>query len=257
MSSVGSFRDFPARFYLDKYYSSVGAENDAFMRAVADGTRTVGTLETVVEIGGGPSLCGILAMAAAAQDGPEHVIWVDVAPSNLAEVRAWVEGAESAFEYTEVLRWIERELGVDPAEIVRRLRCATWETRAVDLRQGLPADLIGAGDVVGSYFFAEGATGVEQEFVDLTASVARAAAPGAHVALAYIRRSLPYSLDDGVLYPAFSVDEENLPPLLRRAGFELDGLRVERGPRDDPPARSGYDGMVFVAGLARSGAIPG
>ena len=248
MAEAGSFLTFPARFYLEKYYSGVGAENEAFMRAVAESGREAGKLETVVEIGGGPSLCGMLAMAAGAEEGPERVVWVDIAPSNLAEVGAWLEDAEGAFEYAEVLRWIEGELDVDSAKVVRRLRGADWEMHAVDLWKGLPADLAGAGDVVGSYFFAEAATGLEDGFIGLTASLAEAAAPGARLALAYIRRSQPYHLNDDAVYPAFSVDENSIPSLLERAGLDLEDLQVMLGPRDEPPARPGYDGMVFVSG---------
>jgi hypothetical protein len=74
------------------------------------------------------------------------------------------------------------------------------------------------------------------------------ASPGALIALSYIRRSRPYRLDDETLHPALSLDEEDLPNLLARAGLEFAELRFERGPIDDPPARPGYDGMVFATG---------
>lgn len=248
MTHLSRFSNFPARFYLDKYYSRVGVENEGFMRAVAESVQAVDKLGTVVELGGGPSLCGMFAMTAATRAGPERVIWVDVAIPNLAEIEAWLQDSEDAFDYTEVFRWIARQFGADAAKIARRLRGARWEMHQVDLWDGLPGDLRGVGDVVGSYFVAESATADEHGFVALTSRVLDAASPGACVALAYIRRSGPYSLDDATLYPAVAVDEDSLPGLLDAAGLRFAEVEIHRGALQDPPARPGYDGMVFVSG---------
>lgn len=248
MSDVTSHPEFPARFYLEKYYSSVGMENAAFMRAAARSVGPVERLGAVVELGGGPSLCALFAMAAATDAGPARVIWADLAPSNLIEVEDWLRGECGAFEYAAVLQWLEEEFDVDRSELAERVRGAEWEFRRLDLRRPLAAGVREVADVVGSHFFAEGATSDEGRFVEMTSRVREAASPGALIALSYIRHSRPYRLDDETLYPSFSLDEDSLPPLLARAGLELAELLVERGPRDDPPARPGYDGMVFATG---------
>jgi len=248
------FDRFPARYYLEKYYSEIGPENDAFMRATATAVDRLDDLGTVIELGGGPSLCGLLAMTAATDRGPRRVAWLDASPGSLDEVASWLADAPSAFDYGAVRRWIAGTLGADPDAVARRLRDATWDLRRVDLQRELPTDLTGVGDVVGSYFFAEAATGHEREFVKLTAGVSQVAATGAHVALAYIRHSQSYRLDDDTVYPAYSLDEETLPQLLDAAGLRFDELVVSQGPLDDPPARPGYDGMVFAHGRLARGA---
>ena len=248
MSHADRFSNFPARFYLDKYYARVGVENEAFMLAVAESVQTVDELGTVVELGGGPSMCGMFAMTAATRSGPERVVWVDVGAPNLDEIAAWLRNAPEAFDYTEILGWLADAFEVDPAKVAERLRGAVWEMRRTDLWHGLPGDLRGAADIVGSYFLAESATGNEQGFVELTSRVVDAASPGARVALAYIRRSGPYRLDDATLHPAVAVDEDSLPRLLDAAGLRFADMEIRRGPREDPPARPGYDGMVFVSG---------
>lgn len=253
MPSV-AVRNFPARFYLERYYAGVGVENEAFMRSVAMSVRATERLGTVCELGGGPSLCGLLAMVAATETGPERVVWVDVAPSSVAEVEGWLAGTPSAFDYSEVLLWLEREFCVDPREVGRRVCAAEWDLRCLDLRRPLPRDLCGACDVVGSHFLAEAATNDERDFIEITSRVGEVAADGAVVALSYVRGSQPYRLDSDVVYPAFAVDEMSLPPLLKDAGLEFSDLSVERGPKDEPPARSGYDGMLFANGrLTRGG----
>jgi hypothetical protein len=248
MSDVTPFLDFPARFYLERYYSTVGVENQAFMRAVASSVRPTERLGTVCELGGGPSLCGLFAMVAATESGPERVVWVDVARSSLSELNAWLRGAPHAFPYSEVLRWIEREFGVGPRELTERVRAARWDLRLLDLCRPLPPALCGLADVVGSHFLAEAATGDEREFVEITRRVSEAAAAGALIALSYVRRSQPYRLDDDIVYPAFAVDERNLPRLLSEASLDLVEMSIDRGPLEDPPARPGYDGMLFVTG---------
>jgi hypothetical protein len=248
MSNGGLFSNFPARFYLEKYYSHVGVENEAFMRTIAAAVHQVDELGTVVELGGGPSLCGMFAMTAATRSGPERVVWVDIGAPNLAEIAAWVRNADDAFDYAEVLRWLAREFEVDPVEIAQRLRAASWDLRSADLWGELPGDLRGVGDVVGSYFLAEAATDNEQGFVELTTRVLDASRVGAHIVLAYARNSGSYRLEDATLYPALAVNEDSLPRLLDAAGLRFEDLTIRRGPLEDPPARPGYDGMVFACG---------
>ena len=252
MTSPDALTRFPARFYLEKYYSHVRVENAAFMRAVGDAVAGAGSLGTVVELGGGPSLCGLLAMAAATDEGPARVVWIDAAPSSLDQVAAWLRDDAHAFGYEAVLRWLAETMGADPAALATRLRAASWHLHCADLRTGLPAAVRGVGDVVGSYFLAEAATDQEPVFVELTRRVGEAAAPGARVALAYVRRSGPYRLQDATLHPALAVDESSLPGMLDAAGLRFAELALRRGPRDDPPARPDYEGMVFATGrLAR------
>jgi len=244
-------RRFPARYYLEKYYTNVGLENAAFMRAAARSVRPVERLGVFAELGGGPSLCALFAMVAATRVGPTRVVWMDVASSCLKEVDDWLRMEAGAFDYAAVLQWLEDEFDVDRSELAGRVRGAEWDMRRLDLHRPLPADLWGVGDVVGSHFFAESATGDEERFVEMTSHIGQAASPGALIALSYIRRSRPYRLQDDTLYPALSLDEDNLQPLLARAGLKFAELRVERGPIDDPPARPDYDGMVFATGSLR------
>jgi len=248
MPTAALFFDYPARFYLGKYYSKVGVENDAFMRSVADATRRLGSLGTVVELGGGPSLCAMFAMTAATESGPERVVWLDAGAPNLREVQSWLSGQPDAFDYSAILDWLEAELGASAQNVIERLRGARWDLRMIDLWAGLPADLDGVGDVVGSYFVAECATDCEAEFIELTKRVRQTSRDGAQVVLAYIRASSPYRLHDDTLYPALAVDECNLPSLLDLAGVSLANRAIRRGPIDEPPPRPGYSGMVFVQG---------
>jgi len=45
-----------------------------------------------------------------------------------------------------------------------------------------------------------------------------------------------------------AVDEDSLPGLLEAAGLRLEDMEIRLGPLEDPPARAGYDGMVFACG---------
>jgi len=251
MSSGSRFANFPARFYLRKYYAHIGPENAALMRAAAAAVASLDTLGTVVELGGGPSLCGLLAMVAATDSGPHRVVWVDIGAPNGEELAAWLRDDSAAFDWGPALRWLERETGADAHALTARLRAAHWDVRRADLWDGLPAGVGGVGDVVASYFLAEAASDDADGFVELTRRVREAARPGARVALAYVRRSEPYRLEDATLHPAFAVDEHSLLPLLHAAGLQFAELEVRRGPRDEPPARPGYAGLVLAHGRLR------
>lgn len=251
MSSASRFSNFPARFYLEKYYAHVGIENESFLHAVASSVQTIKQLGTVLELGGGPSLCGMFAMTAATRAGPERVVWLDVGMPNMTEIAAWLRQTSQAFDYARILNWLSQTFAVRREEIVERLCAASWDMRCVDLSHGLPQDLRGTADVVGSYFLAEAAAGEEQGFVELTRRVGEAASPAGRVTLAYIRHSEAYRLEDPTLHPAFAVDETTLPRLLDAAGLRFAEVEIRRGPRETPPARPGYDGMVFVSGQLR------
>jgi len=189
-------------------------------------------------------------MTAATTRGPKKVIWADIAESSHAEVGLWLRQQSGAFKYRDVLGWIEDELGAPAAMVAQRIRAASWDLRTLDLFQPLPEDLLCVGDVVGSFFVAEAASSEKNDFLAVTARIAEAARSEARVSLAYIRRSRPYHLEGKRLYPAFPVDESTLPQLLAEANLRLSEIRVTQRPTEEPPARAGYEGMVFVSGVA-------
>lgn len=242
-----SFREFPARAYLDKYYSYVGEENASMLRAIVDFARRLKPrFNHVVEVGGGPSLVSLLALTAAL-GAPKRVAFLDIAPANLEEVSLWLTEDPSSFDYSRILRWLEIEYGADRHQVESSLRSARWELLEVDLEKPLPRYLRARYDVVSSHFFAESATDDRCEFERLLADLVAMGRPEASVFLSLMRRSIGYSVA-GKDFPAFPVDEVTLTQHLENAGIHFEDFDIRSVLAEDPPTRPGYDGMVFAAG---------
>ena len=247
------FDEFPARAYLEKYYSEVGRENATMLRSITDYlSRADAPTETVVELAGGPSLASMLALGAIRRSPLKRILFTDVGRENLAEVDRWVSDSGDQYDYRHVLRWLEGETGAAPEEIVAPLRDSKWELERFDWRGSPPADWCGF-DVVCSHFFAESATSSEEEFVEMLGQVPRLGRPGAVVLMSFMSRSEGYTID-GMDFPAFGVDEANLLAYLRRAGVGLTDVVMRTCGTDDASSGPGYEGLLFVAG--RLGATP-
>lgn len=244
---MASFHDFPARAYLEKYYSYVGAENASMLRALVDFARHLEPrLNQVVEVGCGPSIVPLLALTVAL-GAPRHIVFLDIAPANLSEVSLWLAEDARRFDYGAIIKWLEIEYGVDPNRVESDLRSAQWELRETDLGEPLPQCLRARFDVVSSHFFAESATADRNEFERLLHDLTAMGRPGASVFLSLMRRSVGYSVA-GQDYPALPVDEQTLTMHLTDAGAHFETLDIRSVPAEQPPTRPGYEGMVFAAG---------
>ncbi|MGI8593490.1 MAG: hypothetical protein ACR2ML_03820 [Solirubrobacteraceae bacterium] len=249
---MSAFRGFPARSYLEKYYSYVGDENAEMLGAISAFARELRpAMGHVIEVGGGPSIVALLGLCSAVDETPGRITFVDVAESNLAEIELWRRNAKESFDYSAVTTWLERETGGRVADAAAALRAATWEPLCLDLLTPAPPDLIGTFDTVSSHFFAESATGDEEELLTLLHRTASFGRKNSTLFLSFMRRSDGYRLDQ-LDFPAVAVDEVTLPSILHRASVCLEPLLIRVAPVQDPPTRPGYEGMVFVAGRLRS-----
>jgi len=248
MPAESVFYGFPARGYLEKYYSDVGPENVAFVESIVDylRTRTAAT-DTVIEVAGGPCLYSLMALMAGRGRPFEHVTFTDIGWKNLREVEAWLQEDPSRFDYGPLLRWLSHELGIDADETARRLRASTCELASFDWREPVPSAWRHAYDVVSCHFFAESATDDETEFVSFLGKLRELGRPGATLLTSFICRSAGYTITQQQ-FPAFAVDESSIFGYLQKAGLQLQDVEVRSVPSEDPDSNPGYDGLLFVAG---------
>lgn len=252
MCPIDPFEHFPALEYLEKYYSYVGEENEAMMRALAHFTqRFKPNFDRLIEVGGGPSVVPILAFCAATACSPRSIAFADIAAENLAEVERWVHSQPTRFSYAGILEWLSNEHGVEPAQIERLARSGEWTLSSIDLRQPLPTSMIRTFDTVSSHFFAESATSDRGTLLSLLGRLAELGRPDARILLSFMRRSLGYSIN-GLKFPAVEVDENTLPGMLDTAGLHLTDIEYLVTDAETPPTRPGYEGMVFVAGILQT-----
>ncbi len=243
-----SFEDFPARAYIEKYYANVGPENAALLGALTSFARDLEPrFGHVAELGGGPVVLSILALSAACGRRPDRVLFGDIAPANLTEVRRWLAAEPGAFTYDAVLEWLRQATGAEPRALAESVRSAHWDLRRMDLRRPVPVQLERRFDTISSHFFAESATSEPDEFVALLRRIGRLAAPGATAFLSFIAGSHGYPVA-GRTYPAVALDPESLLGELARAGLSLEHFRLHAVPTEASPAETGYEGLIFVAG---------
>jgi hypothetical protein len=242
------FYEFPARAYLEKYYSAVGNENAAFIRSIADYLRERSVLtDTVIEVGGGPCLYSLMGVMACRQRPFRHLTFTDIGWKNLREVESWVHDYPDQFDYQPLLSWLDDELGANPARVTRSLRSSVWELVNFDWREPLRPAWQRAYDVVSCHFFAESATSDERELMDFLAKLGRLGRPDATLLLSFMCRSSGYVIGQRE-FPAFSIDHENVFGYLEQAGLTLRDVEVRSTPCEDPSMMPGYEGLLFIAG---------
>ena len=246
--SESIFCAFPARSYLEKYYSSVEPENAAFVRSITEylWPRTEAT-DTVIEVAGGPCLYSLMSLMASRGQPFDHLTFTDIGWKNLREVECWLQGHPSQFDCDPLLRWLSEEVGVDPDTVARLLRASTWELARVDWRKPVPQAWRHSYDVVSCHFFAESATDDETELVAFLEKLGDLGRPGATLMTSFVCRSADYTVQQRDL-PAFAVDETTIFEYLERAGLELEDIEVRSVPSEDPASHSGYKGLLFAAG---------
>src|ERR1700712_3602720 len=107
------FYEFPARAYLEKYYSAVGPENEAFMRSITEylADRSVAT-DTVIEVAGGPCLYALMSIMACRDRPFQHLTFTDIGWKNLREVENWLQDNAGQFDYATLLSWLRAEVGI-------------------------------------------------------------------------------------------------------------------------------------------------
>jgi NNMT/PNMT/TEMT family len=247
-SSPAAFENFPARAYLEKYYSEVGPENAALLATLIDYlAATEAPTGCVIEVAGGPSLFSMLALAAVRGEPFEHVLFTDLGRENLREVQRWLDEDPDRFDYAPVLGWLEAKTGAAPDSICMTLRSSRWQLASFDWRHDPPREWCGRFDVVSSHFFAESATSDEEEFIAMMRRIPRLGRPGALVFMSFMSGSRGYTVG-GADFPGFDLDETTLLGYFRDAGVSLEDLFLRTVAAEDPASDPGYCGLLFVAG---------
>lgn len=245
--SESVFYEFPARGYLEKYYSAVGAENAAFVRSITDYLQTrIARTDTVIEVAGGPCLYSLMSLMASRGRPFRHLTFTDIGWKNLREVDSWLRDDPSQFDYGPLLRWLGEDAGVDGESVERSLRASTWELSGFDWRQPIPPAWRHSYDVVSCHFFAESATADETELVAFLEKLGRLGRPGATLLTSFICRSTGYTIQQRD-FPAFALDQNSIFDYLERAGLQLEDVEIRSVPTEDPAANPGYEGLLFLA----------
>lgn len=240
------FYEFPARAYLEKYYSAVGPENEAFMRSITEYLqhRSVAT-DTVIEVAGGPCLYALMSIIACRDQPFRHLTFTDIGWKNLQEVENWLHDNPGQFDYAPLLSWLQAEVGVKEDRIVDALRNCTWELVQFDWRRPIPDAWRAGYDIVSCHFFAESATNDEHELIAFLRKLRRLGRPRATLLASFMCRSAGYTIGQRT-FPAFSIDEHTIHRYLHQAGIVLEDTELRTIPCEDPSTNPGYDALLFL-----------
>lgn len=201
----------------------------------------------LIEVAGGPTVFSLLALTAALPAAPEHIVFTDIAPSNLQEVDDWLHDRPGAFDYTHLYEWLGAHAQVDPERCAAALRDASWELVAFDWHDAPPAAWIGAFDAVSSHFFVESATSDEAEARAFVRNYASLGGRDALVLLSFLQHADSWDCD-GFPVASLPVHEDMIEAFLRAEGLALDDIAIQTAAGRQSSTVTGYAGVVTVSG---------
>jgi hypothetical protein len=207
----------------------------------------------LIEVAGGPTVFSLLALTAALDAAPEHIVFTDIAETNLQEVDDWLDDRPGAFDYSHLYAWLEEHAQVDPERAASALRAARWELVQVDWHDPPPPAWIAAFDAVSSHFFVESATAHLAEARTFVQNYAQLGGRDALVLLSFLQHADTWDCA-GSPVPSLRVHEGMIQAFLEAAGLALDDVAVQTAAGGQSADVAGYAGVVTVSGIRAPGA---
>ena len=232
--------------YLRQYYATSHVAEDeqaniAFARRLFQEAKR--TFPLALEVGCGPTLHH--AMLLAPYVGELHL--ADYLAGNLAEISESLAGNVGAHDWGVYLGGLRQIEGGAADDRWHLLQERVSRLIQMDLRQ--PQS--GAYDLVASYYCAECVASTQLEWRQCLASLAGLLSPGGVLLLGVVRRCRSYNIC-GTVFPASSIDEEDLAGILPSLGFDQATIVIEAVPVAEW-SEQGFDGICCVWAQKRSG----
>jgi SAM-dependent methyltransferase len=249
-----NWADFEPRAYLDEYYADVGPENVALLRFFSRAFRGLSADSVLMDLGSGPTIYSLISAAALVRE--IHVC--DYLDANLEEVRAWLRGDRSAWDWTEfVATALRLESGADalPPRVGKRegaiRKCVTRVIRC-DISRLMPlGEPVRTYDVVVTNFCAESITDDKEAWQGYLRNIGSVLRPGGRLVITALKGATSYSVGTR-LFPAVSVTDEDLWRALIDTDFVSESVSVESVPADRPHRK--YQGILLALATKRAGA---
>src|SRR5262245_17505565 len=119
LSLTRDWTEFDPTAYLKEYYADLGAENRALLHFFVEAYQDIPPDSVLLDFGGGPTIYPLIAAATKVKE----VHFSDYLEANLHEVRKWLRGDASAFDWHAFIRaTLELEKGsvCSASEIAQR-----------------------------------------------------------------------------------------------------------------------------------------
>jgi hypothetical protein len=245
-SDAADWSQFNPRAYLTDYYSDLGAENLALLRFFAESYRALPSGGLLLDFGGGPTIYPLISAATRVAE----IHFSDYLETNLREVRRWLSGDATAFDWDPFIRKaLEFETGAacsdrDVAQRARRIRaCVTRITRC-DASRTPPLDAPqGSYDIVLSNFCAESATSDREQWQAYMANIGSLLKPGGALIVSALKGANQYAVGE-CSFAAVDISEDDLLETLEETGFPRKGIEIRSVPADRPSRD--YAGLIMA-----------
>ena len=214
--------------YLEEYYGDIGSENLELLRFLADKYRDIPKGGVLLDFGGGPTIYPLIS----AVTRVDEIHFSDYLESNLDEVRRWIAGDPTAYDWDAFIRkaielessqpCTDAEVASRAAEIrtrvTRLFRCDASRNPAVDSAHP-------SYDVLLTNFCAESATCDRTEWRSYMTNILSLLKPGGWLVISALTGATRYSVGDRS-FPAVDISEGELIDLLEANGFPRTGIEV-------------------------------
>jgi hypothetical protein len=237
---------FDPQDYLREYYCDLGPENRALTRFFAEAYRDVAPDAVLLDFGGGPTIYPLIAAAPRVRE----IHFSDYLEANLREVRAWIAGESSAFDWQPFVRLsLELEAGnaCSDADVERReaeLRRSITRVMRCDASRRPAIEVPGIYEIVVTNFCAESAARNHRQWREFVHNIAALLQPGGRLLLSALKGASAYSVGART-FSAVSIDESDLVDVLVESGFPRKGIALETVAADRPSRT--YAGMILSA----------
>ena len=236
--------------YLRQYYSTPDIPDDS--RAVLQFlieqlSRNGREYSKALDFGCGPTLYNAISIAPYVQE--LHL--ADYLPTNLREIRRWLDGEPEAHDWDVYFRGIlELENGQTPTAEQVAVRKADLRRKMTallegDIRKPHPFGQPQTFDLVASFFCIEAVSTDRKEWETFLRHLSSLVASGGMLVLAAVRRCSRYEVL-GRMFPAAYIDENDFARLLPQLGFSTNGMIVRAVPIA-AWVEEGFDSICLVA----------
>ncbi|XP_041363388.1 nicotinamide N-methyltransferase-like [Gigantopelta aegis] len=186
----------------------------------------------LLDLGCGPALCGVITT-------PERftgIVMADIAPSNLDNIRRWMDGEKINFNWDQILRFTAELAGAkDVLEWTERkishLKTSVKKLVTCDVTEKLPLgpDYAEALDVIFTSFCIGCAAKSIAEYIQLLKNISSLIKPGGHLLIRGELNASAYTVDNKMFHH-LSLSTSDVKDSLCSAKFEVLEYKSENFP---------------------------
>ncbi|MFI3156608.1 MAG: guanitoxin biosynthesis pre-guanitoxin forming N-methyltransferase GntF [Methylococcaceae bacterium] len=238
------WKRFTPRDYLQEYYVDVSPENLALLQFAVKAFQIIPSNGVLLDFGGGPTIYPLIAAAKHVKE----IHFCDYLDVNLNEVRLWLQGHHSAFDWQEfvkvTLNLESQDNGTAQTVLERKTLIRQRVTRVFncDVRNSPPIDEPGAYDILVSNFCAESITDDWIQWRKFFHNITSLLKPNGFFLFSSLKGARCYAVGER-FFPAVSLSENDITQALTEEGFDLQTIILESIPADPS---SQYEGLITV-----------